>query len=237
MNGVSSALKQVDDLVNLIDLREKPRATVVLCPPATLLAAVSDHIADTGLLTGGQDCHPDTAGPHTGDISAPMLADAGARFVIVGHSERRTDHGETDELVCRKASAALGAGLIPIVCVGETQAERASGAAWTRVAGQLAASVPAFTGPEEIIVAYEPLWAIGSGTTPTADEIGDMHARMRGALAERFGERGVAVPLLYGGSLKPSNAQSILAIPDVNGGLVGRASLLSRTFYGIISAL
>ena len=165
-----------------------------------------------------------------------MLADAGARFVIVGHSELRADHGETDALVNAKAVAALGAGLVPIICVGETRSEREAGHAETVVETQLAGSVPDSADKEEIVIAYEPVWAIGTGLTPTSEDIAKMHAAIRALLVNRFGERGAAVRILYGGSLKPGNAKEILAIADVNGGLVGGASLLSNDFYGIISA-
>jgi triosephosphate isomerase len=166
-----------------------------------------------------------------------MLADAGARYAIVGHSERRTDHGETDELVNAKAVAALGAGLVPIICVGETRAERDAGQAETVVAGQLAGSIPDSAAREAVVVAYEPVWAIGTGLTPTEADIAGMHGTIRRLLVERFGEQGRAIPILYGGSLKPANAHAILAIPEVNGGLVGGASLLSADLFAIISAL
>ncbi len=165
-----------------------------------------------------------------------MLADAGAQMVIVGHSERRTDHGETNDLVHAKAVSVLAAGLRPIICVGETRAEREAGKADTIVSGQLAASVPDQAGSEEIVVAYEPVWAIGTGLTPTSDDIAQMHKSLRTQLIARFGARGETIRLLYGGSLKPSNAKEILAIDNVNGGLVGGASLLADDFFAIISA-
>jgi len=236
MNGVKASLVEADKLAALLAGSGPSRADVAICPPATLLAALSGRLAETAIFTGGQDCHVAAGGAHTGDVSAPMLADAGARFVIVGHSERRADHSETDALVNAKALAALGAGLVPIVCVGETRAEREAGAAETVVAGQLAGSVPDFAATEEIVIAYEPVWAIGTGLTPTSEDIAKMHTKIRALLVERFGERGAAMRILYGGSLKPGNAKEILAITDVNGGLVGGASLLSNDFYGIISA-
>jgi len=235
MNGLKVALEEAEKLAALV-AGAHPKADVALCPPATLLMAMSDRLGKTSILTGGQDCHPDAGGAHTGDVSAPMLADAGARYAIVGHSERRTDHGETDELVNAKAVAALGAGLIPIICVGETRAERDAGQAEAVVAGQLAGSIPDSAAREAVVVAYEPVWAIGTGLTPTETDIAGMHGAIRRLLVERFGEQGRAIPILYGGSLKPANAHAILAIPEVNGGLVGGASLLSADLFAIISA-
>ena len=237
MNGVTASLQEVDRLVALMAGNTGPRPDVAICPPATLLAAMSARLRDSGISTGGQDCHPAAGGAHTGDVSAPMLADAGAAFVIVGHSERRADHGETDELVNAKALAALGSGLVPIICVGETRAQRDAGEAEGVVARQLAASVPTTASDtEQFVVAYEPVWAIGTGLTPTSADIATMHATIRRLLVERFGPRGQAVRILYGGSLKPANAAEILAIADVNGGLIGGASLSSQDFFAIISA-
>jgi triosephosphate isomerase len=234
MNGLTAALDEARAIAASLD--DTPAdGDVALCPPATLLAAMSTRLAGTGIFTGGQDCHVAPGGAHTGDLSAPMLADAGARFVIVGHSERRADHGETDALVNAKALAALGAGLVPIICVGETRAERDAGAADAVVARQLAGSVPDVA--EDFVVAYEPIWAIGTGLTPTLADIAAMHGHLRDLLVQRFGERGRGVRILYGGSLKPANAHDILATANVDGGLVGGASLLSDDFYAIISAL
>jgi triosephosphate isomerase (TIM) len=237
MNGLSASLAETDRLAALLAAGPKPECDIAICPPATLLAAMSARLAGTPILTGGQDCHPAAGGAHTGDIGAPMLADAGARFVIVGHSERRADHGETDALVNAKALAALGAGLVPIVCVGETRSEREAGQAEQVVARQLAGSVPDTADKEDFVIAYEPVWAIGTGLTPSSADIAAMHATIRRLLSERFGERGMAVRILYGGSLKPGNAREILAIPEVNGGLIGGASLLSSDLHAIISAL
>lgn len=237
MNGLAAALGEADKLAARLAAGPKVRADVALCPPATLLAAMSTRLAGSGILTGAQDCHPAPGGAHTGDLSAPMLADAGARFVIVGHSERRAEHGETDALVNAKALAGLGAGLVPIICVGETRAERDAGQANAVVARQLAGSVPDVADKEDFVVAYEPVWAIGTGLTPTPGDIAAMHGGIRDLLVQRFGERGRGVRILYGGSLKPANAHAILAIANVDGGLVGGASLLSDDFYAIISAL
>lgn len=237
MNGVSQSLDELTELAHLLTTGEAPRAVVVICPPATLVAAVAAQGASSGIMAGGQDCHASASGAHTGDISAYMLADAGAQFVIVGHSERRADHGETDDQVRAKAEAAIGAGLKPIICVGETEAQRDAGTAESVVAAQLAASIPDGAGQHEVIVAYEPIWAIGTGRTPSNDDIAQMHASIRARLVERFGPRGNEFRILYGGSLKPVNAREILAVENVNGGLVGGASLLAKDFYTIISAV
>ena len=238
MNGVSQSLDELTELAHLLTTGEAPRAVVVICPPATLVAAVAAQGASSGIMAGGQDCHHEASGAHTGDISAYMLADAGAQFVIVGHSERRADHRETDEQVRSKAEAAIGAGLKPIICVGETEAQRDAGEAESIVAAQLAASIPDAAGQHDVIIAYEPIWAIGTGRTPSNDDIAQMHASIRARLIDRFGaEKGETLRILYGGSLKPQNAREILAIENVNGGLVGGASLLAKDFYTIISAV
>jgi len=237
MNGLSAALGEVERLGALLASGDRPRCTVAICPPATLLARLTERAATAGIVTGGQDCHPDAGGAHTGDISAAMLADAGAHYVIVGHSERRTDHKESDATVRAKALAAIAAGLTPIVCVGETRAEREAGRAVEVVSGQIAASVPDEAVEHEIVVAYEPVWAIGTGLTPTIEDIRAMHDGIRALLAGRFGVVGERIPLLYGGSMKPANAKEILAVDNVNGGLVGGASLLANDFFAIISAV
>lgn len=236
MNGTSAALGEIRSLGEKL-AQTPPRCTVVICPPATLLERLSDLVAPMGIVTGGQDCHAAPNGAHTGDISAPMLADAGAQYAIVGHSERRADHAETDEIVRAKANAAMGAGLIPIICVGETEAERDAGKAESVVLGQLAGSVPADWRDDGIVIAYEPVWAIGTGRTPTAADIAQMHDTIRRDLGQRFGDKGQATRILYGGSMKPANAAEILAIANVNGGLVGGASLLANDFHAIISAV
>jgi triosephosphate isomerase (TIM) len=231
MNGLTHSLDELSELARLLTTGE-------VCPPATLLAAVAAQGASSGIIAGGQDCHAQASGAHTGDISAGMLADAGAQYVIVGHSERRTDHGETSDTVRAKAEAAIGAGLKPIICVGETEAQRDAGHAESVVSEQIAASIPDAAELHEVIVAYEPVWAIGTGRTPTLDEIGQMHDAIRARLVDRFGsEKGESIRILYGGSLKPQNAREILAVANVNGGLVGGASLLAKDFYTIISAV
>ncbi|HHY49121.1 MAG TPA: triose-phosphate isomerase [Alphaproteobacteria bacterium] len=237
MNGLAASLGEVEKLAAMLTSGEAPRCIVAICPPATLLAELTRLAAPSGIVTGGQDCHTMASGPHTGDISAAMLADAGAQYVIVGHSERRIDHQETSELVCRKALAAIAANLTPIICVGETEAERRSGQAEAVVSEQLAASVPDEVAQQRFVIAYEPVWAIGTGVTPTTGDIAEMHRSIRRQLVERFGERGETTRILYGGSMKPTNARDILRIENVNGGLVGGASLLANDFYAIISAV
>ena len=236
MNGLRASLLEVEKLASRLTAGTPPRCTVAICPPATLINAMNRVAAPAGIVLGGQDCHPDPSGAHTGDISGAMLADAGAQMVIVGHSERRVDHGETDDLVRRKAIAALGAGLLPIICIGESRAEREGGQAHAICRTQLLGSVPDQAAEHDIVIAYEPVWAIGTGLTPTADDIAEMHNNLREQLISRFGERGAGFRLLYGGSLKPANAREILAISNVNGGLVGGASLLADDFAAIISA-
>jgi len=237
MNGLRSSIEQLSELATLLTTGEAPCAVVVICPPATILHAIASNGATSGILAGGQDCHFQASGAHTGDLSAAMLADAGAQYVIVGHSERRAAYGETDPQVRMKAEAAIGAGLTPIICVGETEAERDAGEAEAVVAAQIAGSIPEAGGQHEIIVAYEPVWAIGTGRTPGNTEIAQMHDAIRAQLIERLGEKGSATRILYGGSMKPTNAREILAIENVNGGLVGGASLLAKDFYTIISAV
>lgn len=213
------------------------KADLLICPPATLISQAAAAVSGSKVAIGGQDCHANASGAHTGDISAEMLADAGATYVIVGHSERRTDHGETDAMVRAKAEAAWRAGLVAIVCVGETRAERDAGRAKEVVGSQLASSVPGGATAANLVVAYEPVWAIGTGLTPTSEDIEQIHTFIRAKLTERFNAEGVAVRLLYGGSLKPGNAAEILALADVNGGLIGGASLKAVDFLAIAAAV
>jgi triosephosphate isomerase len=200
---------------------------------AVQVAAVAQVLSGSAIGVGGQDCHADASGAHTGDVSAEMLADAGARWVIVGHSERRTDHGETDEQVRAKAAAGLRAGLTPIICVGETLAQRKAGETLAVLARQIAASVP--SGAANIVVAYEPVWAIGTGLTPTIAEIDEAHRHLRAKLGSVVPDA-QAVRILYGGSVKPSNAGEILGVADVDGALVGGASLKVADFLPIVAA-
>jgi triosephosphate isomerase len=211
-------------------------ADLVVCPPATLVAAVAAALAGTAVAVGGQDCHMAGTGAHTGDIAAPMLADAGARFVILGHSERRGAYRETDPTVRAKAEAAIAAGLTPIVCVGEPEDDRLLGRAEEVVADQLGGSLPDGFAQAGGVVAYEPVWAIGTGRTPTEADIAAMHAMIRARLEARFGAAGGGLRILYGGSVKPGNAAGILAIPHVDGALVGGASLVAADFLGIAAA-
>lgn len=213
-----------------------PAARVAICPPATLLHRMAQSLAGEAVLVGGQDCHSAASGAHTGDISAAMLADAGAKLVILGHSERRAAYGESDALVSAKVEAALAAGLEPIVCVGETLDQRDAGQAETVVTGMARGSLPASLAGQDFAVAYEPVWAIGTGRTPTTADIAQIHAALRAVLIEKFGEHGKTVPILYGGSVKPENAREILATPEVGGALVGGASLKAVDFLAIIGA-
>ena len=233
MNGLRASLAEITRLkAGLGDAA----ADVLICPPATLVAAMADAAAGSTLMVGGQDCHQLAAGAHTGDISAAMLRDAGASAVIVGHSERRTDHGETDLVVRSKAEAALRADLVAIICVGETADQRKAGRTLELIAGQLENSMPDMAHSATTVIAYEPVWAIGTGLTPTPADIVEVHGLMRDRLAQRFGGDGHAFRLLYGGSVKPANARDLLHLANVNGALVGGASLKADDFLGILAA-
>lgn len=233
MNGLAAGAEKLarDVQDGAWDLAD--RAQIVICPPATVLALVARAMRDGPVAVGGQDCHTKVEGPHTGDISAEMLKDAGASYVIVGHSERRTDHGETNEIVTAKAQIAMNFGLRPIVCIGETLAEREQGRAALVVQDQVFNSIPFGFDEAGGIVAYEPVWAIGTGRTPTGEQIAEMHAHIRWLLGNR---QMASVPILYGGSVKPANAAAILAIPEVGGALVGGASLVAADFLAIAAA-
>ena len=211
-------------------------ADCVICPPYTLVAAMAMQAQGTSLFVGAQDCHTVEAGAHTGDVSAEMLADAGAEFVILGHSERRADHGETDAIVAAKVDAALRAKLVPIICIGEQLAQREAGETYNVVLGQLAASLPDSLMGRDFVVAYEPVWAIGTGLTATPDQVGEVHKEIRSALEARFGAQGTTTPILYGGSMKPANAAELLAVENVDGGLIGGASLKAEDFLSIYRA-
>ena len=230
MNGTDADLPQVRDIA---DRHGDASVDVVLCGPATLL----HRMAQTGLAVGGEDCHSAPSGAHTGDISAPMLADAGATYVITGHSERRTDHGETDADVAAKTRAGWDAGLHVILCIGETEAQYRAGETLDVLRGQLDGSLPDAATPETTTIAYEPVWAIGTGLTPTTGEIAQVHAALRTYLTDRLGKAGKTMRLLYGGSVKAGNAADIFALDNVDGALVGGASLKAADFSPIVEAL
>jgi len=231
MNGLGADLGEI---AAVRDAATSIAADLVICPPATLIAAAAKLCEGSKLALGGQDCHQQPSGAHTGDLSAAMLKDAGAAYVIVGHSERRMGHGETDILISAKAAAGFGAGLCVILCVGETGRERETGEALARVSAQLMRSLPAaLPDPRRLAIAYEPVWAIGTGLTPTRADILEMHAQLRRELAKRLGSQAEAVRILYGGSVKPANAAEILKAPDVDGTLVGGASLRADEFLAI----
>ena len=235
MNGTSADLDEIDALRDAVP---DPGCEIVICPPATLLHRMATRCNGGPVAVGGQTCHDAAKGAHTGDVSAAMLADAGATHVILGHSERRQDHGETDATVRAQTDAAWHAGLTAIVCVGETEAERDALNTLEIVGGQLAGSVPDAATGENLVIAYEPVWAIGTGRTPTLTDIGEVHDFIRAALERRFGEGvGRSVRILYGGSMKPGNAAEIAAISNVDGGLVGGASLKAADFAEIVRAL
>jgi triosephosphate isomerase len=235
MNGLGTDLAEIAALARA--LATTPRAVdVLICPPATLLARAAVTAADTAVILGGQDCAPAPHGAFTGDISAEMLRDAGASFVILGHSERRGHHGETDAMVHAKVQAARRADLCAIVCVGETRQQRDAGTAAAVVSAQLAGSLADGAHPANTVIAYEPVWAIGSGVVPQNSEIAQMHALIRRDLRARFGADGGKIRILYGGSMTGDNAADILALPDVAGGLIGGASLAAADFLRIIAA-
>jgi triosephosphate isomerase (TIM) len=232
MNGLSGSAAEFSKMIEgAPDL--SARVDFIVCPPATLLARFAAIAAGSPLRLGGQDCHAEPAGAFTGDISAEMLRDAGAIAVIVGHSERRSLHCETDEEVRAKALAARRAGLVPIVCVGETRAEREAGRADEVVAKQLEGSLPEAATAQDLIIAYEPVWAIGTGLTPTPADVAAMHGFVRQRVTARFGAAGQGIRILYGGSVKPSNARELMHVDDVDGALVGGASLKADEFLAI----
>ncbi|MFA7439414.1 MAG: triose-phosphate isomerase [Sphingomonadaceae bacterium] len=225
MNGLAASIAELDSLI----AAPPPAGELLLCPPFTLVSAFAQKARGTHVKIGGQDCHARAHGAHTGDVSAEMLADLGASHVIVGHSERRADHGETDAIVQAKAVAALRAGLVAIVCVGETLAQRDAGQTLDIVARQLKGSLPVNASPENVVVAYEPVWAIGTGRTPTVEQVAEVHASIAAAV-------GNGTVILYGGSVKPDNAAELLSVPNVHGALVGGASLKAKDFLAIARA-
>lgn len=235
MNGTGESL---GELAALAEGHPAPAADILICPPATLLSRAADTVQGSSVALGGQDCHANASGAHTGDLSAAMLKDAGASAVILGHSERRADHGESDAQVCAKAEAAIAEGLIAVVCIGETLAEREAGDTLKVAGTQMAGSVPASATGANTVIAYEPVWAIGTGKVPTLEQIAEVHDFLRAELTARFGaETANSIRLLYGGSVKPSNAAEIFAVSNVDGALVGGASLKAADFSPIITAL
>ena len=232
MNGLKSSVAEFEAmLAGAPALAAK--ADLLVCPPATLIAGFTDKARGSKVVVGAQDCHPKPYGAHTGDLSAEMLADSGARAIIVGHSERRADHGESDALVRQKAEAAWRAGVTAIVCIGETRGQRDAGQTLDICGGQLAGSLPDGATAANLVVAYEPVWAIGTGLTPTAKDVEEVHRFIRGVLTDRFGLDGGRIRILYGGSVKPSNAAELMGIAEVNGALVGGASLKAADFLAI----
>jgi triosephosphate isomerase len=233
MNGTRDSLDQIKAISDGVSGELSEKVDALLCPPATLLYVATALCTDSPLMIGAQDCHQNVSGAHTGDISAEMIADCFGTYVIVGHSERRTDHDETDALVRSKAEAAHDADLTAIVCIGETADERKAGATLDVLKTQLSGSVPDAATAENTVIAYEPVWAIGSGLTPTASDVEEAHAFMRSELVDRFGEEGKRIRILYGGSVKPSNARELMAVANVDGALIGGASLKAADFLAI----
>lgn len=237
MNGVRASLGEVTAMAQGYDAPLRHAVDLLVCPPATLVFPLAHAAIGTRIAVGGQDCHARQSGAHTGDLSAEMLADAGATHVIVGHSERRTDHREGDAVVKAKAQAALEAGLVPIVCVGETRAEREAGRTLAVVKRQLRGGVPDGADAARLVIAYEPVWAIGTGLTPTPADVAQVHGAIRAELRRLVGKAEAAlVRILYGGSVKPANARELLSVADVDGALVGGASLKAADFLAIAAA-
>ena len=233
MNGTGASLNQLLMIGNGFMSGLDAETEALVCVPATLLTRAAEILSRTPVHVGGEDCHAEESGAHTGDISAEMLKDAGASHVIVGHSERRADHGEDDATVHAKAAAAWRAGLVAIVCIGETRAEREAGATLDVLSRQIAGSVPVSVTAANTVLAYEPVWAIGTGLTPTAADVAEAHAHIRARLVEKLGPAAAKIRILYGGSVKPSNARELLSVANVDGALVGGASLKAADFLGI----
>jgi triosephosphate isomerase len=237
MHGLAASLAELQALKDRLAEAPVPGTEIMVCPPATLLAQARYGLRGSDIKLGAQDCHPLAEGAYTGDISAEMLKDAGASAIIVGHSERRTLHGEIDALVNAKARAAHRAGLTAIICVGETEEERRRGRTLEIVGQQIRGSVPEDANAANTVIAYEPVWAIGTGLTPTQDDVAEAHAFIRNELGRMIDEAEAArMRILYGGSVKPTNAAELLSVPNVNGALVGGASLKASDFYAIVSA-
>jgi triosephosphate isomerase (TIM) len=233
MNGTTASLREPRLLAAMLG-GVKLKCDVLVCPPATLIRRVRSVLKGSKIRAGGQDCHAAASGAHTGDISAEMLKDCGATAIIVGHSERRTNHKETDAEVAAKATAVHRAGLVAIICIGETLDERKDGKTLDILSRQLKGSIPAGANADNSVIAYEPVWAIGTGLTPTTAEVAEAHAHLRADLAKIMGPDGAQTRILYGGSVKPSNAEELMAAANVNGALVGGAALKAADFIGII---
>ncbi len=231
MNGLIASSREIDKLNDMIT-ENGANCDVLICPPATLISTLSGR----GIDIGAQDCHMKVSGAHTGDISAAMIRDLGCRYVIVGHSERRADHGETNDIVRAKAGTAQEQGLVAIVCVGESDAQREKGETLDVVTEQVKGSIPDNATVENTVIAYEPVWAIGTGKVPTTDDVAEVHCVIRNLLLDRFGDQGEMVRIQYGGSVKASNARELMSVANVNGALVGGASLKAEDFYGIIES-
>lgn len=234
MNGLKAASAEINTLNTLIE-QKGAKCDVLICPPFTLIGTLND-MTTKNVTIGAQDCHMNMSGAHTGDISAEMIKDLGCDYIIVGHSERRADHGENNETVKSKAAAAQSVGAIAIICVGETIGEREAGKALDVVTSQVKASIPDGATPDNTVIAYEPVWAIGTGHTPTAADVKEVHEAVRNVLNARFADGGASINILYGGSVKASNADELMSVANVNGALVGGASLKADDFYGIIAA-
>ena len=235
MNGTSDSLREITPIV---EATKEFRSAVLICTPFTLIDRAVMHVRGSRVTIGAQDCHPEAKGPHTGDVSARMLAETGATHVITGHSERRQNHRETNALIKAKAAAAVDAGLVPIVCVGEARCDRDEGTALEVVAGQVRESLPETPRTGSVVIAYEPVWAIGTGRTPSLDEIAEMHTHIRHLIEDmRRGHGGSHVPILYGGSVTGRNAEEIFSVANVDGGLVGGASLRASDFLPICQLL
>jgi triosephosphate isomerase len=231
MNGLRASVAELEKMVAGAN-KLADKANILICPPATLLASFATAVQGSHVVTGGQDCHSEASGAHTGDISAEMLRDAGASAVIVGHSERRMEHQESDAQVQAKTSAAWRAGLLPIVCIGETKEERDAGATLSRIERQIDESLPsALQG--DLVIAYEPVWAIGTGLTPTPADVREVHMLIRARLTDRYGTTGESIRILYGGSVKSGNAKELMQVENVDGALVGGASLKAEDFLAI----
>ncbi len=235
MNGTRASLDQIKAMAEGVKTPLSDKIEALICPPATLLYVATALCDDSPLAIGAQDCHQNVSGAHTGDISAEMIADCFGTHVIVGHSERRTDHNESDALVRAKAEAAHAAELVAIVCIGETAEQRKAGQTLDVLKSQLAGSVPDGATAENTVIAYEPVWAIGTGLTPTVADVEEAHAFMRAELSSRFGAEGKGMRILYGGSVKPSNARELMAVANVDGALIGGASLKASEFLAIWS--